>query len=226
MTVASEVVTVLRAAADPARAAGQQAYMKSTMPYLGVTLPEVRRMTLALARRLPAAEALDAAGELWDAAGHREERYAALEILAVPSLVGDWSALPLIERFDVEGRWWDVSDSLAHRVAALHDSDPARARALVLDWAVDERVEPGPDSGMWLRRLAIISQLGRRDRIDLELLGAVIEPNVADPEFFIRKAIGWALREAARLAPIWVRAFADSHPLSALSRREALKHLG
>jgi 3-methyladenine DNA glycosylase AlkD len=78
---------------------------------------------------------------------------------------------------------------------------------------------------MWLRRLAILAQLGRRDHVDRELLAAVIEPNVADPEFFVRKAIGWALREVARHDPDWVRTFVETHPLSPLSRREALKHL-
>jgi len=96
----------------------------------------------------------------------------------------------------------------------------------VLGWAADHRDDPVPDAGRWLRRVAIISQLGRSDRIDLELLAATVEPNLADPEFFIRKAIGWALRDAARRFPDWVRAFADVHPLSPLSRREALKHLG
>ena len=57
------------------------------------------------------------------------------------------------------------------------------------------------------------------------LLAEVIAPNLADREFFIRKAIGWALREYARVDPEWVREYADTHPLSPLSRREALKHL-
>jgi 3-methyladenine DNA glycosylase AlkD len=79
---------------------------------------------------------------------------------------------------------------------------------------------------MWLRRLAILGQLRRRDAVDLQLLTDVIEPNLADPEFFVRKAIGWALRDVARHHPEWVRTFVATHDLSPLSRREALKHLG
>ena len=79
---------------------------------------------------------------------------------------------------------------------------------------------------LWLRRLAIISQLGRRDRVDPALLADVIEPNIPDREFFIRKAIGWALRENARCEPQWVLAFVSDHDqLSPLSRREALQHV-
>ena len=81
------------------------------------------------------------------------------------------------------------------------------------------------DDVMWLRRVAILGQLGLRDRVDLDLLADVIEPNRGDPEFFVRKAIGWALREVARWNPAWVRAYVDGTELSPLSRREALKHL-
>jgi 3-methyladenine DNA glycosylase AlkD len=80
---------------------------------------------------------------------------------------------------------------------------------------------------MWLRRAAILSQVGARDQLDEDLLADVIAPNVTHQEFFIRKAIGWALRDHARVAPGWVQRFVSRHPdLSQLSRREALKHLG
>lgn len=88
------------------------------------------------------------------------------------------------------------------------------------EWAEDEH--------LWVRRSSIICQVGRRERVDLDLLAATIEPNLGDRDFFIRKAIGWALRDAARTHPDWVRAYVGRHAeaLSGLSRREALKHLG
>lgn len=199
--------------------------MKSAMPFWGVPLPEVRRLVRSRLRDLSAAEALALAADLFDGAERREERYAGLAALAVPTLRGRPTVVPLIERFVLEGRWWDITDELSHRVAELHDAEPERARATVLAWSVDHRDEPVEGAGMWLRRLAIISQLGRRDRVDLALLAAVIEPNIADPDFFIRKAIGWSLREVARVRPDWVVAFVNTHALSPLSRREALKHL-
>jgi 3-methyladenine DNA glycosylase AlkD len=80
---------------------------------------------------------------------------------------------------------------------------------------------------LWLRRTAVLSQLGSGSATDLDLLAEVIEANAASPEFFHRKAIGWALRDLAHHEPDWVEAFAESHPgLSPLSRREALRNLG
>jgi 3-methyladenine DNA glycosylase AlkD len=71
----------------------------------------------------------------------------------------------------------------------------------------------------------VICQIGAKDRADTALLAEAIEANLADPDFFLRKGIGWALRQHARVDPDWVRAFAATHDLSPLSRREALKHL-
>jgi 3-methyladenine DNA glycosylase AlkD len=80
---------------------------------------------------------------------------------------------------------------------------------------------------LWLRRAAILSQLKARERTDTTLLRACVEPNLDDPSFWIRKAIGWALRQYARTDPAWVRAEVErwGPRLSGLSRREALKHL-
>lgn len=192
--------------------------MKSAMPFLGVRAPDVRRLTHAEVKTVTDAAILrDLASELWDAASHREERYAAMAVLGTRPLRGDLTVVPLIEHMVRTGQWWDFTDDLAHRLADLHDATPRETAALVRTWSTDD--------DMWMRRIAIISQLGRRDRVDSVLLADVIRPNLADREFFIRKAIGWALREYARIAPEWVRAYADAHELSPLSRREALKHL-
>ena len=218
-TLATTIRSALADAADPERAAGQQAYMKSTMPFRGVSLPHVRTAVRAAAtgERDPAILRTSAL-ELWDEARFREDRYAAMALLALRPARGDLAIVPLIEHMVRTGRWWDFTDDLAPRVAELHDAQPAATAALVRRWSTDD--------DMWVRRIAIISQLGRRDRVDAALLSDVITPNLADPEFFIRKAIGWALREYARVAPAWVAAFVAERPLSPLSRREALKHIG
>lgn len=194
--------------------------MRSAMPFLGVRVPEVRRITRAVVRELGTrdpAVLTAAAAELWDEATHREERYAATALLALPPLRGDASLVPLYEHMARTGAWWDHVDELAHRVAALHDADPGPTADLVRRWSTDD--------SLWVRRLAILSQLGRRGRTDLGLLAEVIEPNRADPDFFIRKAIGWALREASYVEPAWVLDYVAAHELNPLTRREALKRL-
>jgi 3-methyladenine DNA glycosylase AlkD len=218
--LATVVRRALRDHADSGIASGQQAYMKSTMPFLGVRVPEVRRLTKAAARAHPPSDLADldrTARTLWDEATHREERYAATALTALPIARGRLELLPLYEHMAVTGAWWDHVDDIAHRLAALHEAHPGPTSATVRQWSISD--------DLWLRRLAILGQLGRKGRVDLALLADLIEPNVADAEFFIRKAIGWALREAARVDPDWVRNFVAGHELSPLSRREALKHL-
>jgi 3-methyladenine DNA glycosylase AlkD len=206
----------LRAAADPERAVGQRAYMKSTLPFLGVRLPETRRIARAAAKDADDAMLKRAVHNLWDRVTFREEWYAAMALLACANV--ELSQTEEIERMVRTGRWWDITDELAHRAADLHDAFPRETAEVVRRWSMD------PD--FWVRREAILSQLGRRDRLDRALLAEVIEPSLGDAEFFVRKAIGWALREYARVEPDWVREYARTPNLSPLSRREALKHLG
>lgn len=215
------VSAALRRAADPARAAGMQAYMKSVQPCLGVRVPEVRRLTSALAREHPPASVAqlgEAAAALWRGATHREERYAAVALTGLPIARGALELLPLYEEMITTGAWWDHVDGVAPRVRELLLAHPGTMAPLLRDWA------RSPDR--WLRRSAVIAQLGARDRTDRALLTEVIEVNATDPEFFVRKAIGWALRDLARTDPDWVRRFLAEHELSPLSRREAAKHLG
>ena len=215
--LAGRIRSALREAADPVRAPGQQAYMKSVMPFLGVTVPDARRIARAAATEEGAGEILEAARGLWDEASHREERYAAMALLGVRMVRREPAVPELVEHMVRTGAWWDYTDELAHRLADRLDDDPGFATPLVRAWADD----PDP----WIRRIAIISQVGRKQRVDAALLAAAIVPSLDDPEFFLRKAIGWALRDYARVAPDWVRAFVAAHDLSPLSRREALKHL-
>jgi 3-methyladenine DNA glycosylase AlkD len=155
---------------------------------------------------------------LWREAGFREERYAALALMALPALRGDAATLPVHEEMIRSGAWWDFVDEAAHRLRELLDADPDRFALEMRIWADDE--------DFWVRRAAIICQLGRRDDTDRGLLEYAVLTNIGDGEFFIRKAIGWALRDLGKSDPDWVRAFAAQHPLSPLSRREALKNLG
>lgn len=218
----SAIRSRLRAAADPDRAAGAQAYMKSDMPSLGVRVPEVRRIVKAAARELPPGSLEELQSdvlELWRGARWREERYAAIDLTGLRLAAGELSMLPLYEEIIRSGSWWDLVDGVSRRLCELLQTHREDMSPVLLRWSTDV--------DFWVRRAAITAQLGARSATDPALLAAVIEPNLADPEFFIRKAIGWALRDYAATDPDWVRDFAALHgeALSPLSRREALRKL-
>ena len=218
MTLVDDIRRALQAAAQPERAPAQRAYMKSSMPFLGIRLPEVRRLARTLGAGESDAAALGAAARtLWDEASHREERYAAMALLALPPLRGAREALPLIEHMVRTGQWGDITDELSGRVRDLLVAHPEQIAPVIRAWA--------RDADLWIRRVAILSQLTRRSGFDVQLFTDVIVPNLADSEFFIRKAIGWALRDRARVDPDGVRAFVDERGVTGLSRREALKRL-
>lgn len=211
----------LTAAADPERAPRMQAYMKSTMPFLGVPSPTVKREMTALAKQYPPADAEawhDTILALFREATYREEWYAALNLAARTRYRFDPVTLPLFEEMVVAGAWWDIVDECAHRIGDVLGRHRSEVTPTVRGWARDPI--------LWKRRVSIICQLGHRAETDLDLLREAIEANLDDRDFFIRKAIGWALREYAKHDMPWVVAYVKrlDGRLSPLSRREALKH--
>ena len=218
----SAIRSRLRDAADPARAAGAQAYLKSEMPSLGVRVPEVRRIVTAAAKELPPGslqELQSTVLELWRGAACREERYAAIDLTGLRLAAGEMGMLALYEEIIRTGAWWDLVDGVSHRLCELLQAHRGDMSIVLRRWSTDE--------DLWIRRAAITAQLGAKSATDPALLAAVIEPNLADREFFVRKAIGWALRDYADTDPGWVRGFAEAHgeALSPLSRREALRKI-
>ncbi len=140
--------------------------------------------------------------ELWRGAKFREERYVAI------ALTGDKRAaafqtpiaMPIYEEIIVTGAWWDyVDDVAAHRVGTILRDYPAPMRKKMLAWSTSPN--------MWKRRTSIICQLGFKQDTDLDLLYACIEPSLDSKEFFLRKAIGWALRQYAWTDPAEIRRY-------------------
>jgi 3-methyladenine DNA glycosylase AlkD len=223
----TEIREVLAAVGDPERARAQQAYMKSAMPFRGIGSPALKALLRPVladpAYRITDRQEWEATvRELWDGATHREERYAAIALTDHRAYRAwqDPHALPLYEHLVTTGAWWDLVDPVAsERVGPILLRDPERVAPVVRGWASSD--------DLWLRRAAIISQLKARERTDTSLLRACVEVNLDDPSFWIRKAIGWALRQYARTDPTWVRAEVErwGPRLSGLSRREALRHL-
>ncbi|WP_109507237.1 DNA alkylation repair protein [Nocardioides speluncae] len=215
----------LAAAGDPERAAAQQAYMKSALPYHGIASTELKKLLrpILAGHRIDDRQAWEATvRELWDGATHREQRYAATALLGHRFYRGwqDPELLPMHRHLIVTGAWWDHVDELATRhVGPILAGHRAEVTPLMRAWSRTE--------DLWLRRTAILCQLHHKEQTDLDLLREAIDANVDDRSFWIRKAIGWALRQYARTDPDWVRSEVARHGdrLSGLSRREAMKHL-
>lgn len=220
--LSDSIAAGLAAAADPETAIGMQRYMKSEMPFLGVRAPVAQRIVRDAVRSEGTTHWEDLLAEserLWESASHRELWYAAQQLTGYRSCDGRLEFLDLYERMVIDGAWWDVVDNCHRRFGALLRHHRGTLDPLLRGWAVDPN--------HWKRRTAIIAQLSAKAETDVALLEAAIVPNMAETDFFLRKGIGWALREYAKTDAEWVRAFVDghSHELSGLSRREALKNL-
>ena len=172
----ADIRSRLRAAADPVRAAGAQAYMKSEMPSLGVRVPEVRRMVKAAAAELPPGSLEDLKTtvlELWRDAAWREERYAAIDLTGLRLAARELGMLPVYEEIIRSGAWWDLVDGVSHRLCALLQAHREDMSPVLRTWSTD--------GDFWIRRSAITAQLGAKSATDTALLGDVIEANLADP---------------------------------------------
>ena len=219
---ASNVVTRLQGALephrDPARAAAMSAYMRDLFPFLGIPSPERSGLQRqALAGMLPASsqDLEEVVLGLW-ALPEREYQYAACGLLERHAKLLDPTFLPVARQLVQTKSWWDTVDTLAsHVVGAIVLKNPQ------LREEMDRWIE---DSDFWVARVAILHQLRYKSATDAKRLFSYCELRAADTEFFIRKAIGWALREYSKTDADAVRSFVATHEdrLSGLSKREAL----
>ena len=199
--------------------------MKSAIPFMGVRVPVMRKASRDVFNRCPPADRCewqDTILAIWRNATYREERYAAVEF-AVHRPFLHWmnmESLPILDELITDGAWWDYVDRIAPAgLGHILSTDPKPMRAAMRRWAGDENI--------WRRRSAVLCQLGSRERTDLPLLFDCIDACMGHPEFFVRKAMGWALRDYARTNPGEVLRYvaANESRLSDLTRKEALKHL-
>lgn len=211
----------LEAQADRERAADMARYMKNHFEFFGVQSPAVRALTKPLLAEAEAAtgdQVLEFAHECWRR-DRREFQYAGALMTRKWATKLRPEHLADVEDLITTKSWWDTVDSLAAwTVGPMVRGHPELA-ATMDRWVAGDN--------MWLSRTAILHQLGYKDATDAERLFRYCSMRAPDTEFFIRKAIGWALRQYARVDPDAVRRFvADNEgQLSGLSKREALKHL-
>jgi 3-methyladenine DNA glycosylase AlkD len=208
-------------ASDPERAVGMAAYMRGRFPFLGLTSAVRRaqaRSALAGLPRPAEAELADVALACW-ARDAREFQQFACDYLTANINVPGPAFLDTVAGLITAKSWWDTVDPLAtHVVAGLVRRHPVLT-ARMDEWS-------GADD-MWLVRTAILHQLHYREATDTGRLFGYCARQAGHRDFFVRKAIGWALRHHARTDPEAVRAFLTAHAdrLSPLSIREAAKHL-
>jgi 3-methyladenine DNA glycosylase AlkD len=212
-----ELDAALASVIEPDRAAAMRSYMRDQFPYFGIPTPQRRLAAKPLLKTLAGSGAnnlLAQAWMLWELP-QREYQYVALDLLAMHWNEFEVGHIPQLLEFSRNKSWWDSVDALASIIGDVLRYDH--------DYMDDALIH----ENMWTRRVALLHQLGWRAKADSERLFTYSLALSHEKEFFIQKAIGWALRDYARHAPQAVRDFTlkEKSRLPALSYREANKHL-
>ena len=219
--IVTAIRVALEKAADPQKALSMQAYMKTDQKFYGVQARERRSLFKTAAKKHPInsrRQYKQVILELWQGT-YREDMYQALEVAERYKSYRDEASLPLYERLIETAPNWDTLDWIAGKlVSALILSDRHLETRLV-EWS--------EAPSFWVRRAALLAHLHHREQTNTELLTETILKLAHEKEFFIRKAIGWVLRDYSYANPQWVKRFVERYSdlLSGLSRREALKHI-
>jgi 3-methyladenine DNA glycosylase AlkD len=206
--------------ADLTQAQPMKQYMRNQFEFLGIKAPVQKALfkQFVTEHGLPELSELEnIVRELWIWA-EREYQYVALAFLGKFQKRMTPDYLPLLEHLITTKSWWDTVDSIAsHNVGKLLKQYPSSREPVISQWRDHEN--------LWLRRTTLLFQLGYKTETDERLLFALAEENQDSLEFFIQKAIGWALREYSKTAPEAVQSFVSQTALASLSKREALKWL-
>ena len=213
-----DLVKELKAVANPDDAVAMKAYMKNKFEFLGVKTPARRKLAKAFFK--PQTDLVidwNFINEAWNYP-YRELQYVALDYLEIRKKLLAPSDLPRLKKLAQTKSWWDTVDFLDRLVGSIIAQFP-ETKATILSWSCDEDI--------WLRRLAIDHQLLRKEETDIEIFEKILVNNLGQTEFFINKAIGWALRDYSKTNPNWVKDFIERHraEMAALSIREGSKYL-
>ncbi|WP_043668127.1 DNA alkylation repair protein [Streptomyces xylophagus] len=221
-TVLERLTAAYAAAADPERAAPMRAYMKDVAPFLGLPTPLRRALSRTVLEGTPRPDEADCVAialRCWELP-EREYQYFAVDYLRRHVKRCTSGFLPVARYLVSTVPWWDTVDALAsHVVGGLVAADP-KLKADMDEWIVDD--------DLWVARTALLHQLTYKEHTDTERLFAYCLRQSGHPDFFIRKAIGWCLREYAWTDPEAVRGFLarEKGRFAPLSVREALKNIG
>lgn len=216
---ANELFSLLEQNKDEERAVQMSAYMRDQFSFLGISSPkrrELSRQFLKEARKKKKVD-WDFINECWEK-DEREFQYLAIDYLKRMEKFLTADDVPKIKQLALQKSWWDTIDALDKIIGSIALSYPEVTETL-LRWSVDENI--------WIRRIAINHQRGRKEKTDADLLEKIIVNNLGQTEFFINKAIGWSLRDYSKINPDWVREFIKKYEdqLAPLSIREASKYI-
>jgi 3-methyladenine DNA glycosylase AlkD len=212
--------TLFEQNANPVQAGPMKKYMRDQFEYLGIKTPQnaaLRKEFFAEYGLPPLSELDSILRELWSLPA-REFQYVAVGLLGTFNKQIPASFIKTIEYMLTTKSWWDTVDTIAGGTVGVHfQRFPEIREKYLAKWRASE--------DFWLRRTAILFQLNYKKETDFDLLCEIIRENLDSKEFFINKAIGWSVRQYARIDPKAVKRFVKSTPLHPLSRREAMKHL-
>lgn len=215
----ADLLEELEAAKDPEKAGPMEAYMRHQFPFLGIAGPERNVLYKKYFPEAKKTKMID-----WDfvetcwGQEPREYQYVAANYLKAMQSYLTENDLPKLERLVVTKSWWDTVDILDRVVGSLVANHP-ELEEVILKWSLSDNI--------WLRRVAIDHQLLRKEKTNVQLMEKILVNNLDQTEFFINKAIGWALRDYSKTNPEWVARFIEKNKMrmAELSIKEASKCL-
>lgn len=214
-----DVVNKFRNNSNQEEADAMAKYMKGQFKFLGVKSNKRKELQKDFLKSLNTKETINKVWvlQLWSYE-EREFQYLAMDYLVKKKKALTKEHIQLIETLILTKSWWDTVDLLASTlVGHICKEYPELVSEYIVPWATHEN--------MWLRRTAILYQLKYKEQVDVDILEYAIEKNSNDNDFFIRKAIGWALRQYSKSNPQWVKEFIKTHELSNLSVKEGSKYI-
>ena len=194
-------------------------YMLNKFEYIGIKTPERRKIFKNFFSEYKNEEKIDweFVNKCWENK-YREFQYVAADYLKNKKDKLTIDDIPNLKQLILKKSWWDTIDNLDMTIGALALKD-SNVNKILLEWSLDENI--------WLRRIAIDHQLLRKEKTNTELLEKILKNNLGQAEFFINKAIGWALRDYSKTNPEWVKNFIEKNRenMAKLSIKEASKYL-
>lgn len=216
----ADLKNTFEAHADAEMALAMRKYMKNLFPFLGLKKPlrsELEKPFIAECKKLKFQDLEKIAKALWNLDA-REYQYTAMVLLRSAKIWKHPESLELMEWLLLHKSWWDSVDAIAAQLVGPYFLKyPEKRDQKIAEWKKSDN--------MWLNRTTLIFQLKHKDKTDIDLLFNLIRHFAPQKEFFIKKAVGWALRQLSYTEPDLVVGFCNNHPLQPLSRREALKAL-